>query len=341
MSQFGMRRPGARGPEKSAPPATWRAVVHRLLQTGKLAPGDYLAALGLGPGPKGWAFALFVFFGAAQIAAGFISFFAFNWRELSDIARIVLPQAVMIAAFLGWAALPARSAAGTIAGIIATLSIGVSMGVVGQVYQLGADPWTLFASWAALALPLALIARNDAHLAVWAAIASIAYFLYTEEVLRPVLPFGAIPAIHAGLMLALLFIRDFAFGGAPAWQRWLFAGAALISALAGAFGDIFKSRLFEDGAIGTFALLAASGAVFIAYSAPRPDRPARALALFAVAVLIGALGVRVIFEGGDFEGAIEAAMMLILAALWVVGVTAGLALALRKTAGAAQEGAAQ
>ena len=103
-------------------------------------------------GPQRWAFALFVAFGAAQLIAGAVFFFAYNWRDLSDPVKVALPQAALVLGFLVWAVLPRASRLGAVAGLLATVMIGVSMGVVGQVYQLGADPGRLFAVWAALAL---------------------------------------------------------------------------------------------------------------------------------------------------------------------------------------------
>jgi hypothetical protein len=311
----------------------WRAIAGRLLEQGKLGPEGYLAALAQGPGPQNWAFALFIFFGAAQLIAGIVFFFAYNWRELGDLAKVALPQIFMGAGFVGWALLPARSRLGAISGILATVMIGVSMGVVGQVYQLGADPWTLFAAWAALALPLALIARNDAHFTVWALIASTAYFLYADEMLRPLLlqPDSAIPAVYAAAMFALLAVRDFAVGRMPRWQRWLFAAALLVTALVAANGEIWKDRLFAGGGWSSAALLAFGAALAAIYGRVRADGPTQALALFCVAFWFGALGVRLIVRSGDFDRAGEASLLLIASAIWIVAVTAALAFVLRKT----------
>ncbi|HPE31004.1 MAG TPA: DUF2157 domain-containing protein [Parvularculaceae bacterium] len=341
MKKFGAgaERGGSAPDGRSGYGAPWRAIVHALLENGKLAPGDYLRALGLGPGPQRWALALFIFFGAAQIAAGLIFFFAYNWRDLSDMAKIALPQIAMAVGFLGWLFLPARSPASVFSGIVATLMIGVSMGVVGQVYQLGADPWTLFAVWAAFALPLSLLARSDAHFTVFALIATAAYYLYADEVMRPKLiePDAVIPAIYAGGMIGVLALRDFVAekwaGEAPGWQRWFFAASALFAALTAAMSEIFTSHLFDKGAIGFVALALSGGVLFFLYSAVRPDRPVRALSLFALAVYIGALGARVIFEAADFKSAFSAAALLIASAGWIIAVTAGLAFALKKTAG--------
>lgn len=288
-------------------------------------------------GPARWAFALFVFFGAAQLISAVVMFFAYNWRDLPDMAKIALPQAAMAISFLAWAALPKRSLLGEIAGIAATVMIGVSMAVVGQVYQLGADPWTLFAIWAAFALPLAAIARSDALFAVWFAIASTAYTLWADEVLRPRMGFAGevIPASYAVLAFAVLLLRDFgassAAGPQPRWQRWLFAAAALVPATIAGLNEAMAFKPFEHGFYGTAALAAVGGGAFFLYGFMRPDRPTRALALFAIAAYVGGLGVRTIWRM-QLQSIGEIALGFLLSAVWVVGVTAVLARLLRSNA---------
>lgn len=288
-----------------------------------------------GAGPQRWAFALFVFFGAAQIAAGLIFFFAYNWRALPDEAKIALPQAVMALAFLGWALSPARSRAGTAAGVVATLMIGVSMGVVGQVYQLGADPWPLFAIWAAFALPLAVLARSGAHFTVWFVIASIAYGLYTDEVVRPFLPqaHSLITAGYAVAAVAVLAVRERITGGAPRWQRWFFLAVALGAALLRGWAEILDSDPFSEGVAASLSLFVLGAAALVFYRRWRPDRPAQALALFAAAAWIAVFGVRILFLA-EPNSAGEISLVLFASALWVVAVTVGLAKALRRIVGA-------
>ncbi len=314
------------------PRRSWRAIVDRLLADGGIAPGDYLKALAEGPGPARWAFALLVFFGAAQLIAGIIMFFAYNWRDLPDLAKIALPQAAMAVAFLIFAIAPGRSPLGAVAAIAATVMIGVSMGVVGQVYQLGADAWTLFAIWAGFALPLALVARSDALLAVAFLIASTAYFLYADENLRDRFAGEqAIPALYAALAFFVQLARDFLAapiaGAQPRWQRWLFLVAALMPATSAGISEAMDEPSFANGWLGSVALLAISLATFVFYLL-RPDRPARALALFATALWIGALGLRQIWRF-DYDSAGAYSLGFIASALWVVALTAGLAVLLR------------
>ena len=65
-------------------------------------------------------------------------------------------------------------------GLLAWLGQGALFAYFGQTYQTGADPWQLFALWAALALPLALVVRHDAVWAPWTLTATLAVVLWVQ-----------------------------------------------------------------------------------------------------------------------------------------------------------------
>ena len=288
--------------------------------------------------PLRWTHALFVLFGAAQLCAAVVMFFAFNWRALPDLAKIAIPQAGMAAAFLVFALAPRASALGQAAGAVAIVLVGVCMAVVGQIFQLGADPWGLFALWAAFALPLALLARSDAYFALWFVIASIAYTLWAEQVAaaRYGLEDRAIPAIFALLAAGVLLLRDLAArsaaGPQPRWQRWLFAIAALYAAGFAGLEEAVAADIGFASSYGTAVLLAVSAPLYATYRWIRPDRPTRSLALFAVALWLAVFGVRQLWRASALTSG-DPTGLLLLSALWVIGVTAGLATLLRREGG--------
>ncbi len=282
-----------------------------------------------------WVWPLTVAFGASQLIAGIVFFFAYNWRDLPDVTKIALPQAAMIGAFLAFALLPRGEVVGRIAGIGAVVMIGVSMAVVGQVYQLGADPWRLFATWAALGGLVAFVLRDDVHFALALVIASVAYFLYTDQELRTLLPQAEslIPAVYSVLVLAVLAVRESVAGGPPPWFRWMMVTGMLGAVTVASLFDLFHFGSFRDGLFAergwaTLSLLICSGCVIYQFGYRDRDKPACALALFALSVFAGAFGVRVLLLA-DIDGLGGAAFLFIVGALWVVGVTSLLARFLR------------
>ena len=117
--------------------------------------------------------------GAALVGLGIVFWVAAHWASMGRMERFALLQSVVLAMCAGAAWRPAARAP---LGLVALLAIGALLAFFGQTYQTGADPWQLFALWAALALPLALGTRSDVVWAPWVlvVIAAIALWMQTH-----------------------------------------------------------------------------------------------------------------------------------------------------------------
>ena len=96
--------------------------------------------------------------GTLLAGSGVIFFFAYNWNGLPPLVRFAIVETLLIAGFaIAWLrqGLAARAAL-----FFAALMTGALFALIGQTYQLGADPWQLFALWAVLILPWAVAARQ-------------------------------------------------------------------------------------------------------------------------------------------------------------------------------------
>src|SRR5207245_5079115 len=91
--------------------------------------------------------------GAALGGFGVVLWIAANWETFGRFGRFALLQGLIAAMCVGALAKPRARAP---LGLIALFGIGGLFAYFGQTYQSGADPWQLFALWAALALPLCL-----------------------------------------------------------------------------------------------------------------------------------------------------------------------------------------
>jgi uncharacterized membrane protein len=99
---------------------------------------------------------------------GLIFLVAANWSTFSRAGQFSLLELLTLSACASAAFVSrARSALA----LLALLSIGALFAFYGQTYQTGADPWQLFALWAALAFPLALAARSDVVWVAWIVVA--------------------------------------------------------------------------------------------------------------------------------------------------------------------------
>ncbi len=156
---------------------------------------------------------------SSLIGVGIIFWIAANWEALSRAGRFALLQALFVTMCAGAALRPAARQA---LGLLALLTIGALFAFFGQTYQTGADPWQLFALWAALAIPLCLAVRHDALWAPWALVAMSAVALWIHanaghawRAHGPDLPYHL-----AGWCMALLLV----FALSPGLRRYTGAG---------------------------------------------------------------------------------------------------------------------
>lgn len=245
--------------------------------------------------------------GAGLLLAGIVCFFAFNWEVLGRFAKLLLLQAAIVAcAVVGWWRLPGLTGRVALSG--ASVLVGPLLGVFGQSYQTGADPWGLFAAWALLILPWVIVSQFSALWLFFIALGDAALALFWTQVLE------ADGATWRVLFLLLAAIHLIAVA---AWelqyrraQPWLDERWAPRLVLAGLFGFLLVPGLdflfnFSEGelarTIGFGALLAAIVLTFLVYRLVREDLFMLTVAGgSALIVLTTAVG-RFLFEGLDAE----------------------------------------
>ena len=88
-----------------------------------------------------------------------MSFFAFNWSAIGRLGKMGLIAAAIAACALGALPDPRRLLSRVLLLLLsASVLVGALLAVFGQAYQSGADPWSMFATWALLILPWTLAA---------------------------------------------------------------------------------------------------------------------------------------------------------------------------------------
>lgn len=126
--------------------------------------------------------------GVSFASSGVVTWVAANWDYFSSLQKLYGIQFLFIlaclTAFLVYLRY-ARKNRQTKAGVgsqgalfLAAVMTGALLALVGQVYQTGADPWTLFAIWGVLLLPFLLAAPNAAIALLWCAVINLAWQLY-------------------------------------------------------------------------------------------------------------------------------------------------------------------
>ncbi|MDI4655222.1 DUF2157 domain-containing protein [Xanthobacter autotrophicus] len=251
-----------------------RPGVDRLAARGLICAAARDEALALMEPPRRWglwAGRLMGTVGAALVLSGIVYFFAFNWNEIPPLAKLGAIAALIAAACLGVLVPGLERRAFEPAAAAAVMLVGVFLAVEGQIYQTGADAWTLFAAWAGLTLAFALLACSAATWAVWIAVAAVTVVTWWDQTQPDA-------AFHTGSNLSLMALFAIALGAREAlaargfawpaarWTRFYLALPALAAATQLAFFLIEEGGGFgpaEWGALALIALtLAAMGALY-------------------------------------------------------------------------------
>lgn len=138
---------------------------------------------GLAPEPERWLRFLDVtllLLGGLALASGAVFFVAFNWDALGRFGKFALIQFGLVAAVLAWWRLGIDRPAAQVALLVAAVLLGALLALFGQTYQTGADPWQLFATWAALMLPWALVGRFAPLWLLWLLLLNLAAALWYD-----------------------------------------------------------------------------------------------------------------------------------------------------------------
>lgn len=159
--------------------------------------------------PQNWLtplYTMMLYLGALLLGAGIIFFFAYNWANLHHFAKFVLVETAIAFTVCGLYPVsrlaPGRQVFHWLTGallLLLDLLVGALLALVGQVYQTGADPWQLFAIWAAFTLLPALVYRSDLLWSAFWAQSNLALWLHFAHL-------GAILGIVVDVGWAMLII---------------------------------------------------------------------------------------------------------------------------------------
>ena len=286
-----------------------------------------------------WGWRALLALGAAQFLAGVVFFFAYNWNDLSDVAKFAVVESGVALAVIGALIVGLDRAFGQVLLIAASVLTGVLLAVIGQVYQTGADVFELFAAWFVLILPWTIAARSAAQWLLWLVVGETALALYGDQVLtvtRDVTSEEVWVMVGASVALALV-AREVAVGRGLAWlsAHWtrlvlLFAAVAIL--FAPAAGYVLDFEWIESKTLCLAAFLVVSAVAAWCYGRVLPDFAALVILIgFADAFFI-CLGFRLIGESIGFSVRDVGPALTSLAAMivWAIGGTGSAALAMRR-----------
>lgn len=120
--------------------------------------------------------------GLALITSGVIYFGAFNWEALSRFQKFGLMEALVVAAFLGVMSRGIDSTVGQACLTAGSVLVGALLVVYSQVYQSGADAYTLFLGWGALIVPWTLASRSSVQWVLQVGLANVTFLNWWDQV---------------------------------------------------------------------------------------------------------------------------------------------------------------
>lgn len=238
---------------------------------------------------------------AALLGFGLVMWVAANWNDLGRFGRFAV---LMTCVAVTGAAAAWRPAARAPLGLLAFVGIGGLFAHFGQTYQTGADPWQLFALWAALGLPLCLGARSDVLWAPWSLVAMVGISLWTHAHLghRWSVQPGDL-AVHMGAGVAAALVVALLSGalarttGAGPWALRTAATLAVVMLGFTSAGALFHEPVAPHYAFGLLLLAVSAG--LLAWRASFFDVFVLSAVALALNTLLTLGLVRVMFNSGS------------------------------------------
>jgi uncharacterized membrane protein len=282
--------------------------------------------------------------GALLVVTGIAAFFAWNWSELGRFTKFALIQTGMVSAVILTWRFSLDSLIGRTGLLAAAFLTGIILALFGQTYQTGADPYSLFLTWALLILPWVLIGRQVGLWILLQLLLNLTLVLYYTQVLHP--PLGGWqltqtlgPLVWLGASIAdstlasalfvlnalALTLWEFGLWRKVAWMQGtlfprLFAFVALCVVLLPTLLIIMETSTDSGlSVVSPILLLFATGAALYYYQYRRHDLLILTCTLFGVIVVITALFIRItdIGTGGLLLTAVVIVALVAGAAWWL------------------------
>lgn len=132
-----------------------------------------------------WASRMLLVLGVSLILSGIVYFFAFNWTKITPEIKLGSIQVAILGCLSISYFYGLQRLSGKILLLSSSVLVGIFLAVFGQIYQTGADAYTLFMMWALLILPWVTISDFAALWVVWLVISNIFLVLYWTQAALP------------------------------------------------------------------------------------------------------------------------------------------------------------
>jgi uncharacterized membrane protein len=119
--------------------------------------------------------------GAIALVMALLMFMAYNWDDLGRFAKFIIVEVSLVATAVIYFFTGKYKLLQQISLMLASITLGILLALIGQTYQTGADPWQLFAAWALLMTPWAVVAGYAGLWILWILLLNLAMILYHQK----------------------------------------------------------------------------------------------------------------------------------------------------------------
>ena len=268
-----------------------------------------------------WVSRLLSLVGVALVLSGFVYFFAFNWSKISANSKLFGLQFVLLGSLVAAFILGlGERLPGKVMLLCSTVLLGIFLAVFGQIYQTGADAYSLFLFWSLLAFPWVVLSNFAALWILFIVLINTFMILWWQQgILVSSQAFYLLFPILTALNCLFLSLREYAFASDVAWVKGRWHRILLLIAMLG-FGlvpatilsfDLYKTHTY----IVAGALVAAVThlGAYLYYRYKAPDLMAISCILLSVCIFLQVFSIRIIVQAMP---AFEAFLFF-----WIGGVT--------------------
>lgn len=309
-----------------------RRLVETLFASGIITPAARRDALELLYPARNWGLwtsRLLLALGVALVLSGIVYFFAFNWAKVPVAAKFGVVEAGLFGCVIAAYLTGLRSFPGKLLLLSASVLVGVFMAVFGQIYQTGADAYTLFMMWALVILPWVVISEFAPLWVVWLAVVNLFAYLYLEQTVdysrRADLEYLCLILVNgAALALRELLSNVYREWLAPAWTRYVLVAPTLYFSVASASSYIFGRTVSLELTLAFLLALIVHLALFILYRFSRTDIWALTATLLSACTILELAMIHVMLPGPKVDSA-----AFLIVGLATVGIFTGAVILLR------------
>lgn len=101
----------------------------------------------------------FLYFSILFIITGVSCFVAYNWNKMENFTKMSIPMALIILGIIAWFIFQNKKLYRELSLFSSSFFIGTLFAVFGQIYQTGADPYTLFRNWGIFILVFSFVEK--------------------------------------------------------------------------------------------------------------------------------------------------------------------------------------